>query len=325
MKKLLNGAMVFALLCSASMMNVNAKHKNISVEVEKTLQLQDGNLSAKENFTFTMLPKEVEENTFINHLPVKSGLDLGDKNTISIAYNTSDTDLTKKMSFDLSDLVFDKEAAIYRYEIKENIGNTLSMTYDQILYIVDVYVTNEGYIEYIVSKDQNALVKKAIEFTNTYETETLVISKEVDGIFADKQKDFTFRLTLDETSTLPNETILKGTKTLSDGTFENIDIVVGAENVFTLKHNENLTISNIPEGLTYSINEDVAEGYTSEKTDSDNGVMSDDGASVNFVNTKIEIVDTGIMLNYMPYILSVSTVGAAFLLLTVLKRKKTEM
>ncbi len=321
MKKLFNSLLVFALVCCFMCDNVKAEHKITSVELEKTVELDGGTLAPKEDFMFTMTPAQVEEGTILDYLEVKPGIDLGDNGCVSVNYDISDDVLVKKATFDLSQLVFDKKAAIYRYEVKEQSGDTLSITYDEVSYIVDVFVTNEGFIEHIISKDSSASQKQSMTFTNIYETESLDISKEVKGIFADKDKDFTFRLTLNEMSTLPYGSKLTVLKTKNDGTSEEMIMNVGEENVFTLKHNESISLQNIPEGMEYFVSEDQVDGYTSEMLDSDLGVMSDDGASVHFTNTKMETVDTGVMLDVAPYILSIGTIMGAYVILVVLKKK----
>lgn len=324
MKKFLNCLMAFGLVLSAMCVNVNAEHKVTELELEKTVVLDGGDLLPTETFNFEMIPATVPEGTILTNLEVKPGIDLGDKNSVSISYDVAGSELTQKVSFDLSGLVFDKEAAIYRYEVKEIAGTTTAMTYDETSYIVDVYVTNEGNIEYVIAKNEDATEKKVVSFSNTYETETLVVSKDVEGVFSDKNKEFTFRLTLDEISTVPAGTVLTASKAKQDGTFEDVEIIVGAENAFTLKHGENLTINNLPEGMTYAVTEDEAEGYTATFTDSDNGVMSDDGATVDFVNSKIENVETGIMLNMAPYAVSVVLAFGLVAYFVATRKKESE-
>ena len=323
MKKLLSGLFVLALTLSTTS-NIFAQHKINEIEIQKDMVLDGGTLLPHETFTFTMTPAQVEDNTVLDYLEVKPGLDLNEFNTITISYNENEEELSKKAAFNLSHLTFDKEAAIYRYEIKEISNQNDAITYDNTSYIVDVYVTNNGDIEYVIPKDASASSKTPIIFTNTYETETLEISKTVEGIFADESKDFNFKLTLDECSTLPAQTLLQATKTLNDGTLEPITFTVGIENNFTLKHNENISIHNLPQGMTYHISEDEAIGYTSEITDSDNGVMSDDGATVHFVNTKVETVETGIMLNTAPYLVSIGAFLMGLAMIVVIKKNKAE-
>lgn len=324
MKKLLNGLMVFGLVLSAMCVNVNAEHKITELEIEKNIVLDGGELLPTEEFEFEMIPLQVQEGTKIDFLDVKTGVDLGENSKVTISYDVSDSVLTKKANFDLSGLVFDNEAAVYRYEVKETSGNTTAMTYDETNFIVDIYVTNEGSIEYVIAKDSTAKQKKVISFSNTYETETLEVTKEVNGKFADKNKDFTFRLTLDEISTVPAGTLLNATKTKNDETFEAVEITVGNENVFNLKHGEKLVIDNLPQDMTYNVVEDEAEGYTTQVSDTDNGIMDDNGATVSFVNTKIENVETGIFLDTAPYIASVGVACLIVSYLILSRRKERE-
>jgi pilin isopeptide linkage protein len=231
--------------------------------------------------------------------------------------------MVKTASFDLTGLTFEKVAAIYRYKVKEVAGSSDALTYDTAEFIVDLYVNNEGNVANIVAR--NAESEKAeIKFKNIYTTYGLEVSKTVAGAYGDKNKDFNFVLNVEASSTLIDDTVLKASKTLKDGSKEVVDITVGKDNSFTLKDGESLVVNDLPDGTKYTVSETDANksGYNTVVNDSDNGVMDKD-ATVEFTNTKEAIVSTGVMLDSAPYILAFS-MGVAVMILLVAKRKRNE-
>ncbi|MCF0142778.1 MAG: hypothetical protein HUJ75_05320, partial [Parasporobacterium sp.] len=99
------------------------------------------------------------------------------------------------------------------------------------------------------------------------------IKKTVTGDLGDKTKDFTFRINLGSDQSFK----YTGSKS---GTVKNGDTI-------TLKHNESVTILDIPIGVTYEIIESGNEGYKVTATNS-KGVIETSGqiVSVSYVNDK---------------------------------------
>ena len=97
-----------------------------------------------------------------------------------------------------------------------------------------------------------------------------------------------------------------------------------------LKHDETVTFSNIPEGVTYTV---VEDDYTGDGYDTAAYVFSDEGKLVNgaidgenkdsvvITNNKEAKVDTGIALDSMPYIMILAVVAGAFVLTSFKKRE----
>ena len=89
--------------------------------------------------------------------------------------------------------------------------------------------------------------KATAAFTNTRETGDLDVTKTVvSDASADKTKDFTFRVTLSDTTI---------TKTYGDVAFE--DGVA----TFTLKDGETKAITGLPTGITYTVEENTESGF----------------------------------------------------------------
>ncbi|MCR4839773.1 MAG: DUF5979 domain-containing protein [Eubacterium sp.] len=115
--------------------------------------------------------------------------------------------------------------------------------------------------------------KSEAEFTNTRDTGDLKVSKTVvSNVAADKQKNFTFTVTLSDTT-------ISGT--YGDMTFTN------GVATFTLKDGESKTATGLPTTVQYTVTEqDDAEFITTASGDT--GAISVDQAEAEFTNTKNE-------------------------------------
>lgn len=132
-------------------------------------------------------------------------------------------------------------------------------------------------------------------FTNTKEPPTpttgnLTVTKTVRGNAGDTTEDWKFTVTFEPATGLEGVII---TKTGVD-TFESQIGEDGALN-FTLKHNETLTVSNIPADTGYTVTETDAnqDGYTTTKV-ADTGTIPAGGtAQAQFTNTKNAVEPPG--------------------------------
>lgn len=90
----------------------------------------------------------------------------------------------------------------------------------------------------------------------------------------------------------------------------------GEETTFLLKHGETISIANLPYGVTYTVTETAADGYTTTKT-GDTGKVSAADQTAAFTNDKTGTPDMGVNLTTLPYILVFAGViviaGAAFI------------
>ena len=98
-------------------------------------------------------------------------------------------------------------------------------------------------------------------------------------------------------------------------------IKIGEETTFLLKHGDTIHIANLPYGVTYTVTETAAEGYTTEKT-GDHGTISAVDQTAAFTNTKNGEVDTGVVLNNMPYILVLAVLAAGVAVFIIRKRRE---
>lgn len=118
---------------------------------------------------------------------------------------------------------------------------------------------------------------KTAAFTNTKNSITipktgkLTVTKTVTGLNADKNKAFTFVVTLSDKSVNGKY----GEMTFVDGRAE-----------FTLKHGERKTAEGLPAGVEYTVKEGDNEGYTVRKTGDTGEIREDKTAYARFTNRK---------------------------------------
>lgn len=158
--------------------------------------------------------------------------------------------------------------------------------------------------------------EKSDDITNTYSAGSLAVTKTVTGNMGDRSKYFAINVTLTgeaDKTYAASYTVTGGTKLVNgtdDATTSTISI--GTPATFYLKHGETFTISNLPYGVSYTVTE---ADYTDEEdggydtpayTYSDAGTtktVDSPSETVDITNNKGAIVDTGISLDSLPYIL----------------------
>ena len=120
-----------------------------------------------------------------------------------------------------------------------------------------------------------------VEFENTRETGELDVTKIVKSSTAsDKQKDFSFRVTL------------TGLDATADGyTYGGVTFEKNADGAyvgtFTLKDGEKKSFDELPVGIRYEVEEETEEGWTTTKT-GETGSVSATKATAVFTNSKVE-------------------------------------
>lgn len=213
---------------SAQITVTNKKHPfSATVPIEKTA------LSASGENTFDFSLEAVEYGTWTP---------LSELNGTSIT--TTDTDTAYgniRIGFDA-----DTTGKFY-YKISEKKGS-LSFIYDETFYIVEV--TAAGYYAYVsaVYKNGTDLVEnQTASFTNERKTD-LYISKTVDA--PDTEGEFPFTATV----TLNGEPVILPTPP-QDANYTVEQNVIH----FTLKHNENIIIRDLPYGASVVVSEEIPE------------------------------------------------------------------
>ena len=136
--------------------------------------------------------------------------------------------------------------------------------------------------------------------TNSASAKNITISKKVSGNMGDTGKEFSFSVTL---SGLTQEIAYTKTDTAGQTTSHTATPQEGTITL-TLKHDESVTLKDIPSGLAYTIAESKvsAEGYVTSYSINDadavegrsvSGTLSDD-LVIAFTNTKDVVIPSGV-------------------------------
>lgn len=207
--------------------------------------------------------------------------------------------------------------------MKEVNNNTAGVNYfsDDITLVVTVVNGENGNLRIagVHTKGIGEGTTKSDTFENTYSAGTLSVSKTVTGNGGDKDKYFEFHVTLTgETGKTYGESY-----SVSGGSYTNnpASIKIGEETTFYLKDAETISIANLPYGVSYEVTENsyTSDGYTTTR-DGDDATISAATQTVKFTNNKTIAVDTGVVLDSLPYILVLTIAVAGVAVLFVKKR-----
>ena len=229
-------------------------------QIEKTVT---GNTPSDETFTFNI--KASEDNPSGAEMPTDTSA------TVTGSGNAS----FDKITF--------TKAGTYTFEISEEKGNAFGYTYDDSVWTLTVVVVdNESKLEvqsHKYTKSDGTANEDKAEFENIYSSGSLTISKVVTGNAGDKNKEFTFTVTLTDTNgdSLDGEYSYTGSK---EGTIKS-----GGE--ISLKDGESVTISGLPIGTKYTVAEAEAnkDGYTTTSK-GESGEISEKEQKAEFTNSK---------------------------------------
>lgn len=214
-----------------------------------------------------------------------------------------------------------EKVGTYEYTLKETAGSTAGVTYysDNIKLVVTVINGADGNLRIAAVHTESENEKKSDKFPNTYSAGTLSVSKTVDGNLGDKTKYFEFKVTLtgvDGRTYRDFYTVTGGSNDENPTT-----IKIGEETKFLLKNGDTIHIANLPYGVSYTVTETAADGYTTTKT-GDTGTIGAADQTAAFTNTKKGDVDTGVVLNNMPYILVLAVLAAGVAVFIIRKRRE---
>lgn len=162
--------------------------------------------------------------------------------------------------------------------------------------------------------------------TNTYAEQpkvcNLTISKTVGGNMGDQSKEFAF------TATLSGEGYTFDGVTYSINNREAQSAGTGTECRFNLKHGDSITFIDLPIGATFTVTETTYSGYVTTVDgvagNSKEITLVETNSSIAFVNTKDVTIDTGILLDTLPYILILGVVAVGAVLLIKKRRNRDD-
>ena len=164
---------------------------------------------------------------------------------------------------------------------------------------------------------------KTDKFENTYESGTLAVSKTVTGNLGDQSKYFDVTVTFAAAS---GEAI-NSTITYTGGKYSEAVAVNNNTATIQLKHGDTVTFANVPEGVTWTVEEadytTEANGkYDAAQYSASTGTITAGGAATSVItNNKDVQVDTGIALDSIPYILIIALVAIGAVTVFVRRRR----
>lgn len=335
MKKFMS--LLLALLLVASLGSAAFAEADKDASFGKTYKLENADTtSPAETFTFKFSNGQVTdaaEGTVAPEIPDA---------TVSFAGGeaSADTGFTKDVSVALSSIHW-PSVGIYTYDVKEVAGSTPGVTYSNDTLKMKVTVayddqTQTYYTAFVtmslVDADGDGQTDvKTGAFENTYSAGSLSVTKTVTGNMGDRDKYFAITVTLtgEDDKTYPNQYTVSGGSKLTDGTAAGTTTSIsvdGKSHTFYLKHGETFTIENLPYGVTYTVAEAdyTTEGYEEAEIifPDQNKKIDTASETVGITNNKQATVDTGIVLDSLPYVLLlVLSIGGAVLFL--LKRRSS--
>ena len=137
----------------------------------------------------------------------------------------------------------------------------------------------------------------------------------------DKNKYFEFTVLLSGRSgmTYPETFAVSGGSYAQNPT----TIKLREETTFMLKHGDTISIANLPYDVDYMVIEMAADGYTTTSTN-ETGRISAAEQTAAFTNVKNSAVDTGVMLDSLPYVLILAAVLGGAAAMVVRRRRGAE-
>lgn len=314
MKKLISLALALVLVLSLSTVAFAAESDTAytdmsTVTLTKEYKMTNaGTTSPAENFAFSTLTctnvTDAADGVTTSNAPVPT--------IASVSYSAGDAGGTNAKKDITITLPTYTSVGIYTYTFTETDGGTAGVTYrsDAITLVVTV-IEQDGKVRVAAVHTEANGAGKSSEFNNEYSAGSLSVTKNVTGIMGDQQKEFTVKVTF----TAPEGDTVREAITYVDGT-ETKTIAAGEgwtgskEVEITLKHDETVTFTNIPYGVTYTVveNDYTAEadgGYDTASYNFDDSNKKIDSASENvtITNNKDGEIDTGISMDSMPYVL----------------------
>lgn len=309
-----------------------------TVDVKKKYSLlNEGTEAPAETFKFTVVKEKAENSSWTaDEMPMLQHAD-GTEATpdnVTITYDGSDG---KKAAFEGTEQTVHLKFPVdgntkpgqYTYKITETAGSTAGTVYDNKTIHAKVTVLNGAdgvYVDSVSYTVDGGKLGDGEGFVNQYQAaKELKIKKEVTGNLGDTNKYFEVKVTLrgEDGKTVPQTfTVTGGSNASNPAT-----ITTGTETTFLIKHGETLTIANVPYGVTYTVQEKSYTGtdeggydaakYTLNNVDKGTTSISDelvdaDTEEVRITNNKGTQIDTGVVLDNLPYVILLAVViGAA--------------
>lgn len=335
-----------------------------TLTLTKSLEVENGTAPNEMEFTFSVADSG---NTAVAGATTAAKFEAGQNKKIK-AFVAGKT-YTANFTVDIEKLLGDTKkntVGEYTYTISENDTQIPGITKDDNELTLKVTVVNAtgeiggGYGYYAALYRGGKKIEATDAFHNTYNANSLTLSKTVHGALGNLSKDFTFKIKFTKADALQNNTdtgLYKGpqvaelssTATIKDGTTDiakSAYLELDKEYTVTLRHNDSLNLSNLPAGIKYEIYEDGSQveagavvvtvdnvKYTVTVTDTAfdttettkiKGTVNNTDVTAAFQNTNPDSPDMGVILDNAPYIALLAIVAIGGVALMLNKRRRDE-
>ena len=280
----------------------------------------------------------------------------------NITIDSGEKAVIKDVTVDFTGVTFD-EPGVYRYEIQQTSSGQAGVSYDtqastagsKIRYL-DVYVTDTSgtlAVDSCVIIDAAANITpgtdagssayasgaKNAAMVNEFASQSITVSKTVNGNQASQDKYFLFTVTLGSAGSNSTLGFTASTAapaangattydastmgTANGATSWNTDATGAVTGTFYLKHGDSATISGLPAGTSYSVVENP-EGYKCDKANATvSGTIAAADVSETFTNTRSGSVPTGVVLSSIGGI-AIAALGLGGVSYAVISSKKSK-
>lgn len=238
----------------------------------------------------------------------------------------------KKVTITPADATIYPSAGYYFYKFQETAGNSAGVTYNTDPYYIRVAVAYNSDTKALEINNVtmfNNEWKKVSEIDNFYSAGKLTVQKIVTGNMANS--DDTFNVTVTFTPKAGTKLRSKIAGRIIDTNLGNVTITGGEDEqtaTFKVKAGTTVLFTNIPEGVSYKVEETQAKGYD-EPAYKVNTQEGNEGTIVGgktdeaiITNNKGIQIDTGVFMNNLPYLLVLIFAAACGVGFVVSKKRR---
>lgn len=275
-------------------------------------------------FVVALHTQQQDTNLVISQNPLSASVREALKNQLTSVLKSGDWNNSKTAFYSIAD-----------HGDKFVIANTI-ITYDESTSKIHIGATSNWTKAATLTWTKTGGVNPEVTITNSYTSNRadLTVTKTVTGNMADLDEEFTFQMSIAGAYDADKITYKKGTT--EEGKLSDL-----TDNKFTLKNDESIVFSGIPKDAVVTVTETGAEDYTttvnvsntptaeavalaaetgSGDTKSGTVTISATAQTIAFTNTKEIPVNTGVILDTLPYVLMLIAVGGGVVAFFLRKR-----